>query len=175
MEENIVLITEQPIIGCLNKNVYSSLLFLFPAMYAYYLLPPYSNIMIGSIICLITSVINHYYKSKHTIIRKIDIVLVNSIAGYFILHCLVKLSITFYSIMMYLLSVITMGVYIYIKNKDFTNEYHYLVHILANAGIMFYIKALKNESLLPREVEVPQQVEIRGQVEVPEKEEPIKV
>ena len=45
----------------INKNLLSSQLFILPSIYGYY--TSYTAVMIGSIICLITSTANHYHKA----------------------------------------------------------------------------------------------------------------
>ena len=129
--------------GCLNKNVYSSMLFIFPIIYAYILLP-YSDVMFGSIACLITSVIHHYYKAQNKILRVIDILTVNITAVYFTTDCIRKIGMKFYAIIMYFFAASALGFYLYTLYKpDLYCDYHYLVHVLSITGIMFYIKARK--------------------------------
>lgn len=70
--------------GCINRNVYSSMLFIIPTLYAYVLLPYYSELMVGSFLCLITSVYHHYYKAEIGFLKTLDRIVVNSI-GFFLL------------------------------------------------------------------------------------------
>ena len=58
------------IAGCINRNFCSSFLFLFPALYGYYV--NYTSIIIGSTICLFTSTAHHYYQAHHKILQMID-------------------------------------------------------------------------------------------------------
>ena len=117
------------------------MLFILPVIYAYILLP-YSNVMYGSLICLITSVINHYYKSCHNVFRIIDIITVLSIACFFTLHCILEIGIKPYANIMYILAFSALGVYVYLYDKPHLYcSHHCIIHILAITGIMFYIKA----------------------------------
>ena len=101
--------------GCINRNLLSSMLFIFPAIYGY--LISYKLIMYGSIICFFTSIVNHYFCSKHKYFRIIDIIFVNSIALYFVFHSLFNIGFNTYSTIMYVLAVITLSIYLYIKFK----------------------------------------------------------
>jgi len=134
--------------GCINRNFCSSLLFLLPAIYSYSV--SYPLVAIGSIICLITSTLHHYYKARHNLFRKIDILCVNSIAVYFVFTCLTLIGFTFYAKIMYLCAMIALIIYFYMYNHPHLYEnYYFLVHLFAISGIMFYIKAYdecKNES-----------------------------
>ena len=130
----------QPIKGCINRNFCSSTLFLVPAIYAY--LVNYSNVMWGSIICFLTSTSYHYSKAQNKILRRIDIVCVNSIAAYFIIICLTSIGFTFYANIMYGFAIGALVFYFYLNSKPHLYEkYHCILHILAITGIMFYIKA----------------------------------
>jgi hypothetical protein len=82
MEEDMIL---DPSIGegCINRNFCSSFLFLLPAFYGYLIY--YTSIIIGSIICLFTSTLHHYYKANNKQLCLIDKICVNSIAIYFII------------------------------------------------------------------------------------------
>ena len=142
----------------INRNVLSSMLFIFPAIYAYLVLPPYSSVMIGSIICLITSVITHYYKTEHKLFRLIDVVTVNSIATYFILNAIFKIGNKFYANIMYAFAVIALLIYFYVLfNPDMYANYHCLIHICAITGIMFYIKAVKTYLYTPEKASALEQ------------------
>jgi hypothetical protein len=127
---------------CLNKNFYSSMLFIVPTIYAYSISPPLYDIVIGSFVCFITSIINHYYKAENRLIQNIDRVVVISIAVYFTLQCLFKIGFTFYANIMYFLAGSAIIVYLYLHyNPHLYCDYHCLIHILAISGIMFLIKA----------------------------------
>lgn len=127
-------------VGCINRNFCSSLLFIFPAIYAYKV--NYNEVMYGSIICLFTSISHHYYKTQHKLLRIIDIICVNSIALYFVYQCLTIIGFTFYANLMYLSAFIALIFFIYIRFKPHFYECSYFwVHIFAILGIMFYIKA----------------------------------
>jgi hypothetical protein len=86
----------------INKNLCSSTLFIFPVIYAY-LFPSCRELMIGSLICLFISVLNHYHKAEILFISYLDRLIVNTIAGYFILNCIIKIGNTFYANIMYFL------------------------------------------------------------------------
>jgi len=134
----------------INKNLCTSLLFIVPVIYAYLILPPYSSLMIGSTACLITSVVNHYYKSQNKLFRIIDFAVVVPIAAYFTLHCYFMIGFKFYAIMVYICALISLCAYYYI-NYCITCDYHCLVHICAVIGIMLNIKSVKTY-LLTEEV-----------------------
>jgi len=126
--------------GCINRNCCSGFLFLIPAIYGYII--SYPAVMIGSIICSITSGSNHYYKSNHKLLRLIDILCVNSIAVFFILYAFINIGFNVYSITMYLFSIATLAIFLYLKyNNHLYEKYYFIVHILATFGIIFYIKA----------------------------------
>ena len=126
--------------GCINRNFCSSFLFLFPALYGYYI--NYTAIIIGSIICLCTSTAHHYYQAKHKTLQIIDRICVNIIALFFISHCLLKFGCMLYANLMYICSFITfiLFVYIHCSNIEIYEKYYFFVHIFAVSGIMFYIK-----------------------------------
>jgi hypothetical protein len=159
-----------PLTG-INKNLCSSTLFIFPAIYAY-LFPSCRELMIGSLICLIISVLNHYHKAEILFISYLDRLIVNTIAGYFILNCIIKIGNTFYANIMYFFAVLTMAIYYYtsIYNAELYRDYHCLVHIFAITGIMFCIKANKTYLLAKVEESVPKVEESVPKVEesVPE-------
>jgi hypothetical protein len=126
--------------GSFNRNFYSSLLFAIPTIYGS--LINYPAVAIGSFICLLTSVCNHYYESKHQLFNKVDIITVNSIAAYFTFQCFRKIGFTFYAILMYILGSLALIIWFYHKYNPQLYETHYcLVHIVAITGIMCYIKA----------------------------------
>ena len=134
--------------GCINRNAISSILFIIPAIYSY--LISWFIVSTGSIICLFTSIINHYNMSQHKIYRPLDIICVNSIAIYFVFFTIFTVGISFYSNIMYFLCFITVGTYLYIRiNPYLYKKYYCLVHIFAVTGIIFCIKSydthLKNQ------------------------------
>ena len=139
----------------INKNLCSSTLFIFPAVYAYLILPRYSLVMFGSIVCLITSIVNHYYKNQNNLFRTIDIITVVAIAAYFTIHCLFNIGFKFYSNIVYILVIMSLSTYCYVNYYN-PCDYHYLVHIFAITGIMLYIKSIKmylihEEKIIPQE------------------------
>jgi hypothetical protein len=124
----------------LNRNFCSSTLFLAPAVYAY--IVNYPLVMWGSLVCFLTSTAHHYYKAENKILRMIDIVCVNSIAAYFIFQSFKQIGCTFYSNIMYGFAIAALVFFFYLSFRPHLYEkYHYVVHILAITGIMFYIKA----------------------------------
>ena len=125
---------------CVNRNVISSMLFIIPAIYGYII--SWFIISIGSLICLFTSIINHYNTSQHKIFRPLDIVCVNSIAIYFVFFTYYNIGISFYSIITYLLSFITLSIYLYIRiNSHLYKNYYFWVHVFAVTGIVMCIKS----------------------------------
>ena len=130
------------ITGCINRNFCSSFLFLFPALYGYYV--NYTSIIIGSIICLLTSTVHHYYQARCKILQMIDRICVNCIALFFICNCILTIGCTFYANLMYLSAIISLFIFIYIfysYDNLIYEKYHFCLHIFAVSGIMFYIKA----------------------------------
>jgi hypothetical protein len=70
----------------INRNIYSIMLFLIPAIYGYLVLPDLT-ITIACVLCLITGFIYHYYRAKNKILRIIDMTTVFSIGIYFTYLC----------------------------------------------------------------------------------------
>jgi len=128
----------------INLLVFSSMLFIIPAVIAFVLIPR-KDIALASLGCLLTSVFNHYYKSQHKLFWKVDLVFVNSCGLFYFLHSLFKIGFNLYSVIMYLLSFISVGIYLYLKNspKSLHDTYHWLVHVFSNIGIVFYILGRK--------------------------------
>ena len=128
----------------LNINFYSSMLFIIPAIYSFFALPLSLNMTVACIICLITSVLNHYHYAKHKIFNLIDIVCVNSIAAYYTFFNIYKIGFSFYSNIMYIFAGAALTCYFYLqKHPDLYERYHCIVHLLAITGIMFCIKSLQ--------------------------------
>ena len=141
--------------GCWNRNACSSMLFILPILYSY-LLFPYTNIMFGSLACLITSVLYHYHRGENKLFHLLDRVTVNSIALYFIIDCIINYNNTVYAKHMYLCVVVALCLHYYINyhNPELFTKWHCLVHISAVTGIMFYIKARQSNVLtMPNSVE----------------------
>ena len=143
LTKNIVTneILPKPISGCINRNFCSSFLFLFPALYGYSI--DYQAVVICSILCLITSTTHHYYQAQHIIYQIIDRICVNSIAIFFILHCIIKIGYIFYAKLMYIFAILALLTYVYIHyyHNELYKSCYFFVHIFAISGIMFYIKA----------------------------------
>lgn len=127
--------------GCINRNFCSSFLFILPAVYGYII--SYPLIVIGSIICFFTSTAHHYYQAQNKTLRKLDIICVNSIAIYFILHCVFNIGCIFYAKIMYLCAAVALLIWVIsiYRGIEMYNKYYFLVHMFAVLGIMFYIKA----------------------------------
>jgi hypothetical protein len=134
-------IAVDPINGCINRNFCSSMLFLAPAIYAY--LVNYSKVMWCSLLCFLTSKLHHYYQANNKVLQIIDILCVNSIAAYFLVHCFTTIGFTFYATIVYGLAIVALAFYFYLffKPPSLYEKYHCIVHILSVTGIMFYIKA----------------------------------
>jgi hypothetical protein len=134
---------ESNINGCINRNVYSSMLFIIPTLYAYVLLPYYSELMVGSMLCLITSVYHHYYKAEIGFFKTLDRIVVNSIGFFFTLRCIIKIGSKFYANIMYFIGILAWATFYYVSvyNSKLYCDYHCLVHIFAVIGILFCIKA----------------------------------
>ena len=129
----------------INLLVFSSMLFIIPTVIAFVLIPR-KDIAWASFGCLLTSVFNHYYKSQNKIWHILDLVFVNSCGLFYLLHSLFKIGFNVYSLIMYLLSIISVGIYLYLKKKlsaTTHNNYHWLVHVFSNSGIVFYILGRK--------------------------------
>lgn len=127
----------------LNINFYSSMLFIIPAIYSYFALPSL-NMTVACIICLITSVLNHYHYAKHKIFNLIDIVCVNLIAAYYTFFNIYKIGFRFFSNIMYFFAGAALTFYFYLqKHSHLYHKYHCIVHLLAITGIMFCIKSLQ--------------------------------
>lgn len=143
MAETADFIYVEPAMKCelgLNRNFCSSCLFLAPAIYGY--LIAYPAVMVGSIICFLTSTAHHYTKCQNQLLRKIDIVCVNSIAIYFILHCVFTIGSTFYANLMYLFAACAVVAFAYFSRRPHLYaDYYCIVHFLAITGILCYIRA----------------------------------
>lgn len=127
----------------INRNIYSIMLFLLPAIYGYFALPDLT-ITIACVLCLITGFIYHYYRAKNKILRIIDMTTVFSIGIYFTYLCFSKVGLKFYTILMYIFISLTLAFYVFLcKNENLYDDYHFILHILAITGVMFCIKSLK--------------------------------
>jgi hypothetical protein len=123
----------------LNPLVFSSMLFCVPMNLAY-LLNPQKDIFIACFLCLLTSVLNHYYKGQNQILKYIDIVFVNSCALYYTLHSLIKIKSNIYSKIMYVFAGLSGGTYLYLKaHPEIHHQNHWIIHVTSNTGIVFYI------------------------------------
>lgn len=126
-----------------NRNIYSIMLFIIPAIYSYIILPDL-KFTIACLICLITGFVHHYYRAKNKILRIIDLTTVFSIIGYYTYLCISKAGLKFYTIIMYIFVGLTLAFYAFLlKNPHLYDDYHFILHILAITGVMFCIKSLK--------------------------------
>lgn len=130
-------------IARINRNIYSIMLFLIPAIYAYFVLPDL-KFTIACLLCLITGFVHHYYRAKNKILRIIDIATVFSIISYYTYLCISKVGLKFYTILMYIFVGLTLAFYAFLlKNPHLYEDYHFIIHILAITGVMFCIQSLK--------------------------------
>ena len=126
--------------GCVNRNIISSMLFIIPAIYGYII--SWFLVSICSLICLFTSIINHYHSSEHKLFRPLDIIFVNSIGLYFLIFTIYTIGVSFYTKLMYIFSIITVSIYLYIRiNPHLYKKYYFFVHVYAVIGIMLCIKS----------------------------------
>jgi hypothetical protein len=146
-EENII-ISLSPETGeikptRINRNIYSIMLFIIPAIYSYYALPDL-KCTIACLLCLITGFIHHYHRAKNKILRVIDITTVFLIIGYYTYLCISNAGLKFYTIIMYFFLGLTIAFYVFLlKKPHLYDDYHFILHILAITGVMFCIKSLK--------------------------------
>lgn len=125
----------------MNMSPYwSSYLFLVPAFFSFILLPC-KDVSYACIICAITSVNNHFYKCQDRGRQKIDQVIVRSVAGMYTLHALCTMQFRPFAIPMYFFGILSSITYIYTHKIRSGYNYHYLIHIFSNLGIMFYVFA----------------------------------
>lgn len=122
----------------INVNFFSSMLFIVPLLYGFY--TSFYTIIPYCIICLLSSLMYHYYNSENKIFGYIDKICVNSIAGGFILYTLLNTQLNVYSIITYIISLITISTYLYVCSDVKMWKYYFLVHLFSNVGILFCIK-----------------------------------
>ena len=121
----------------------TSLLFLVPAIYAFYVLPT-PDVGIACLICLFTSIVNHYNECKNKLWQSLDVTVVRAIATIYVLHTIITMRLKPFAILVYVLSALTVGIYLYLykhHNSVDLYTYHYLVHIFAITGVVAYIHA----------------------------------
>ena len=127
----------------LNRNVVSSFsCFLLTALYAFSL--NVQPIFVASLLCLCTSVCHHSLKKPSKKMRLLDIVVVNSIGSIFLTDCYLTLPKCQETQMVYLCASSAFLQYMYqlrTKNKNFGVKYHWLIHVISNTGIGFYVFA----------------------------------
>jgi hypothetical protein len=125
------------------RNTYSSCLFIFPTVYALQTKNPFYDVALGSSICLCTSVTNHYLQARQKTVQTIDRVVVLFMAAFFTCDCIYTLGFQFYCLCVYTFGLAALAWYAYLHTqpREMYEKYHCGVHVLANTGIMFYIKA----------------------------------
>jgi hypothetical protein len=120
---------------------YTSFLFIIPIILACILEVKY--VAFTSLLCFITSVINHYYESENICAHTIDTIIVRTIAILHILYALYTYQFTnILMILSYILSIATLIIYIDIKKYKLDEDYHSFVHFFSVCGILFYIFAI---------------------------------
>ena len=123
-------------------NLLTSFSFLLPIVYSYYRVCP--MFILGSILCLISSLFYHGGKiiiSNHniiSIIRYIDIAIVNFCIIYFTLLCAY-----IHKLLIYVIIAIIYCFTIYVFNKS-SELLHSSIHIVSNIGICFLIEICYN-------------------------------
>lgn len=124
----------------LNRNVVSSFCsFLLTAIYALTL--NNQTIFAACLLCLCTSVCHHSLKKPSEKMRIVDMVVVNSIGSYFIRDCYLTLPICLETQMVYLCAMTAFLQYMRTINKNFGVKYHWLIHVISNTGVGFYVYA----------------------------------
>lgn len=113
---------------------FTASLFIVPTLYAYAL--KVKDVAWASLLCLITSVMNHATFSQIPAVNLLDTVVVRSIALAYVLHALY--SVVVLKKILYA-SVVAMGILTWVLYV--CGAYHCWVHVLAIAGIMLYIHA----------------------------------
>jgi hypothetical protein len=135
----------------LNRNVVSSFCsFLVSAIYALTL--KNQTIFVASLLCLCTSVCHHSLKKQSKKIRIVDMVVVNSIGSIFLTDCYLTIPVCLETQMVYLCAMTAFMQYMYqlrTKNKNFGVKYHWLIHVVSNTGIGFYVFA-KHQQMQPQ-------------------------
>jgi hypothetical protein len=135
----------------LNRNVVSSFCsFLVSAIYALTL--KNLTIFVASLLCLCTSVCHHSLKNTSKKIRIVDMVVVNSIGSIFLTDCYLTIPVCLETQMVYLCAMTAFMQYMYqlrTKNKNFGVKYHWLIHVVSNTGIGFYVFA-KHQQMQPQ-------------------------
>jgi hypothetical protein len=79
-------------------------------------------------------------------------VVVNSIGSIFLTDCYLTIPVCLETQMVYLCAMTAFMQYMYqlrTKNKNFGVKYHWLIHVVSNAGIGFYVFA-KHQQMQPQ-------------------------
>jgi hypothetical protein len=129
----------------MNLLFFSSMLFVIPAVIGFVLLPRI-DLTLACLGCLFTSILNHYHKSQNKIYHLVDVYFVNFCVLIFLVHSFLKIKTNIYTTLMYISAAITGGIYFYLKTLpiDIHDSYHWLVHIFANIGVVFYVLGRKH-------------------------------
>jgi hypothetical protein len=98
-----------------------------------------SYVAFTSFLCLITSIVNHYYENNNTLALNIDIVVVRLVALFHIIYALYKFRFSnIFILITYLFSLLTIKIYLDIHTYELY-EYNYFIHYCSITGIVFYI------------------------------------
>jgi hypothetical protein len=130
----------------MNPNlVLSSCLFVIPTYYAY-MCSAY-GVAFLSFVCLLSSIINHSYANKISII---DTILVNIIGVFYTIHAIVYYA---RSKIMWFLITITCAIcaiVLWSVNTNNNDNLHAIIHVLATIGMITYVKGLveQNKSIV---------------------------
>jgi len=120
---------------------YTSFLFIIPSTIAWYIIPK-KDIAVSSFACFLTSVIAHYYDCQNHLASMIDIVFVRTIGIFYLIHSIVSMGVNPIIVWMYACSVISVGLYLQIRNVPKEScQWHYLIHLSSVTGILVYIIA----------------------------------
>jgi hypothetical protein len=121
----------------MNICFYTSFMFIIPIILA--LILNINYVAFTSFLCLITSIVNHYYENNNTLALNIDIVVVRSVALFHIIYALYNFRFSYIFILIsYLFSLLTIKIYLDIHTYELY-EYHYFIHYCSITGIVFYI------------------------------------
>jgi hypothetical protein len=122
-----------------NPSFYTSFLFIVPTYMGFAL--NIEDIILTCAACALTSIANHAYGGKNKTLNLLDKVVVNSIGVGYVVHCVyehMRAPVIEYTLTIWF-GLLTMYMYLYIRTC-LGYGYHPIVHLLAIAGIMIYIR-----------------------------------
>lgn len=123
-----------------TRAFYSSFLFLLPAYISAVYTTSHLDVALSCITCMFTSLLNHAHKTENRFLQKLDQYTVRSIALVYVTHCMLMFGNSVYTVLTIAFGILTASLYVYVLSTPRTGEqYHYIVHILANCGILTYI------------------------------------